>query len=153
MAEPKFVAKPGQVDFTDIRYCPVVNCVVTYKDKILLVERSPELRLYPGLWNGISGFLDDEQSVEDKAKEELLEEIFIDESQIVSMKRGKVLIQESEQYHKTWIVFPVLVEVSTSDFTVDWEAKQGKWYSRDELATLKLTPGFDEVLAEFFKKQ
>ena len=62
----KFVPAPGQTDFTNIRFAPVINCVLKYKNKILLVQRSKELRLYPDYWNGISGFLDDDKSLNDK---------------------------------------------------------------------------------------
>ena len=37
MTERKFVAQPGQVDYTSIRYAPVVNAVVTNGGKVLLV--------------------------------------------------------------------------------------------------------------------
>jgi hypothetical protein len=42
---------------------PVVNIVVSYDGKVLLVERSQELSNYPGLWNGISGYLDDHKDL------------------------------------------------------------------------------------------
>ena len=72
--EKKFTPKPGQVDYTNIRRAPVINCVLRYGDKILLVKRSAELRLYPNYWNGISGFLDDDRSVLEKVKDEIREE-------------------------------------------------------------------------------
>ncbi|HEY4161329.1 MAG TPA: hypothetical protein VGM08_04680, partial [Candidatus Saccharimonadales bacterium] len=65
MAEPKFVPKPGQVDYTNIRYAPVINTVITNSGKVLLVQRSPGMRLYPGYWSGMSGFLDDNRSIEE----------------------------------------------------------------------------------------
>ena len=101
MAEPKFVPRKNQVDYTNIRYCPVNNCVLRYKDKILLVQRSKDLRLYPGYWNGVSGFLDDDKSVKEKVYEELKDEVGITPSNVVSIKRGNVLVQESEKYKKT----------------------------------------------------
>ena len=61
MTQQPFIPRPGQVDFTNIRWCPVINCAVQYKNKILLVKRSKEMRLYPECWNGISGFLDDDK--------------------------------------------------------------------------------------------
>lgn len=78
MSKPKFKPKPGQVDFTNIRWAPVINCVVKHQDKILLVKRSKELNLYPGYWNGISGFLDDQRSLTEKVEEEIKEELGIE---------------------------------------------------------------------------
>ena len=70
----KFKPKPGQIDYTNARWAPVINCVVKYKDRILIVQRSSKLNFYPGYWNGISGFLDDKRSLEEKARDELKEE-------------------------------------------------------------------------------
>lgn len=151
MAEPIFKPKSGQTDYTNIRYCPVINCVVMHGGKILLVQRSADLNLYPNYWNGISGFLDDHQSIEDKVREELLEELYIDESQIISIERGNVLVQESRKYKKTWIVFPILVKVKTNKFDLSWEAKKAKWYEPSQINKLNLLPGFDVVVSQFIK--
>lgn len=150
--EPRFQPKPGQVDFTDVRWAPVVNCVVKYGRKILLVKRSDTLRLYPGYWNGISGFLDDKKSLEEKVQEELREELGIKKSQIVSIKLGKIFDQEAPKYKKTWIVHPVLVTVSTDAVTLDWEAREYQWLLPREVWQLKLLPGFEQVLQSFFKR-
>ena len=48
MAQPKFIPRPGQVDYTNIRYAPVVNTIVVHSGKVLLVQRSSEMRLYLG---------------------------------------------------------------------------------------------------------
>jgi len=48
-----------------------------YQNKILVVQRSKKLHFYPGYWNGISGFLDDQKNIEQKVKEELREELGI----------------------------------------------------------------------------
>ncbi|MBI2474375.1 MAG: NUDIX domain-containing protein, partial [Candidatus Taylorbacteria bacterium] len=84
MEEP-FKPRPGQVDFTYARYAPVINCVLKYGDKILLVERSPKMRLYPGLWNGIAGFLDDGKTLEEKVQEEIKEETGLSKEHIVKI--------------------------------------------------------------------
>lgn len=149
MAEPKFVPRKGQVDYTDIRYAPVVNTVVTCDGKFLLVQRSPHMRLYPGCWNGISGFLDDDRSVEEKVEQELREELGIVAEQIESLERGQVLLQEAPDYHKTWLVVPVLARVKTTSFKLDWEAQRARWYEPGEVKGLKLLPGFKAVLDQF----
>ncbi len=149
MAEPKFVPRKGQVDYTRIRYAPVVNTVVTHGGKFLLVQRSPDMRLYPGYWNGVSGFLDDDRSVEEKVRQELREELGIRGADIESLERGQVLLQEAPDYHKTWLVVPVLARVKTTGFTLDWEAQRAKWYEAPEIAELNLMPGFREVIDQF----
>lgn len=141
-----FKAKPGQVDYTHARWAPVINCVVKYEDRFLVVERSKEVGFYPGYWNGISGFLDDQRSLAQKVRDELKEELGISHRKIKSITLGEIFDQESPQHKKTWIVHPVLVDVTTNKITLDWEAKNYRWVKLAEAGKLKLLPGFDLVL-------
>ena len=147
---PIFKAKEGQVDYTNIRYAPVVNCVVRHNDTILIVQRNSKMNLYPNFWNGISGFLDDQKSIEEKAKEELQEELGIRMNDIVSIHRGAIFDQEEEKYRKTWIVHPILVDVKSNKVKLDWEAQNYKWIKVEEAKNFDLLPGFEKVLKSLF---
>jgi len=149
--QKKFKPRKGQTDFTNVRWAPVVNCVLKYKDKILVVERNKNLRLYPGYWNGISGFLDDNKSLKEKVYEELEEEVGLKKKDVLSINPGPIFDQEESKYKKTWIVHPVLVEVKTNKIKLDWEAKNYKWLKPTEANKLKLLPGFDSVLKILIK--
>jgi|SRR5271168_1671878 len=144
--EKKFKPRKGQVDFTHIHWAPVINCVLKYKDKILIVQRSKGMRLYPLYWNGISGFLDDDKSLKEKVLEELKEELGLSKKHIVSIKPGSIFHQEAPKYKKTWIVHPVLVVVNTDQIKTDWEAENYKWLTLKQVKKLKLLPGFNRVL-------
>ena len=148
--EPKFIPKSGQIDFTHARWAPVINCVVKHKDKILIVKRGMGLRLYPGLWNGIGGFLDDHKSLEEKVYEELREELGVKKSDIVSIHLGQIFDADDPQTKKTWVIHPVLVKVKTDKITLDWEADEYRWITFNEIQSLTLTPGFQEVLDALF---
>lgn len=146
MKKQAFKPKPGQLDFTKARWAPVINCVVRYRGKILVVQRSEKLNFYPGYWNGISGFLDDQRSLEQKVKDELKEEIGMRTNNIKRIKLGAIFDQEEPKYKKTWIVHPVLVDVMTDNIKLDWEAQNYQWIKPREAKTLRLLPGFDRVL-------
>lgn len=148
--KPEFIPKSGQVDYSKARWAPVINCVTKYGDRILIVERSKDLNFYPGYWNGISGFLDDDRSLEQKVKDELNEELGIGEDKVISIKLGEIFHQEEPEYKKTWIVHPVLVEVSTDEIKLDWEAQGYKWIKPEEIKNFNLLPGFDKVIETFF---
>lgn len=150
MKEKKFKPKPGQVDFTNIRWAPVINCVLKYKNNILIVQRSAEMRLYPSYWNGISGFLDDNKSLEEKVSQELKEETGLSKDNIISIEYGQIFEQDEPKYNKTWIVHPILVTVNTDNIELDWEAKTFQWIKPNEAFKLNLLPGFDKVLEAFF---
>ena len=147
----KFQLKPGQIDFTKARFAPVINCVVKYKDKILIVQRSDKLNFYPKFWNGVSGFLDDQQSLKQKVETEIKEELGIAKKSIISIKMGNIFHQEALKYKKTWIVHPVLVKVNIDKIKLDWEAQGYRWIKFSEAKKFKLLPGFDRVLREVRK--
>lgn len=151
--KPKFKPKPGQIDYTNIKRAPVINCVVKYQDKILIVKRTPKMRFYPGYWNGISGFLDDKLNIVQKVKQEMKEEVGIKEKNIISIIQGKIFKQKEPKYNKTWIVYPVLVEVRTNEIKLDWEAQNHQWIKIDEAKKFNLLPGFDKVLENVFGAQ
>lgn len=146
MPQKPFKPKPGQVDFTRVRWAPVINCVLRYRGKILLVRRSQGLRFYPGYWNGVSGFLDDRQSLQQKVVAELREELGLPASAVRQIRLGKVFDQEEPRYGKTWIVHPVLVDVKVDVVKLDWEADQHRWVTPRAAKRLKLLPGFSLVL-------
>lgn len=123
-----------------------MNRVVMYQGKMLMVQRSADLNFYPNYWNGISGFLDDHRGIEEKVREELGEELSLPSSAIVSIKLVGLFEQEAPAYRKTWIVHPVLVEVSTDQIHLDWEAQAMKWVTFAEARTHDLLPGFDKVI-------
>lgn len=146
MDKTPFKPKPGQVDFTDVRWAPVINCVLRHAGRLLVVQRSEGLDYYPGYWTGISGFLDDHRSLEEKVADEIGEELGMPRNMIESVRLGEIFDQEEPQYRKTWIVHPVLVEVGTDEVRLDWEARHYQWLSLVDIKKLNLLPGFDEVL-------
>ena len=149
---PRSTFKPhrGQTDYTNVRWAPVINCVVKYGSKILVVKRSPDLNFYPGYWNGVSGFLDDHQSLTEKVYSELKEELGLTKSQIAKIKVGDIFDQDEPKYNKTWIVHPVLVEIKTDKIKLDWEASNYKWLTFPEIKKMKLLPSFAETLKRLF---
>lgn len=146
MRKTKFKLKPGQVDYTNARWAPVINCVLKHKDKILVVQRSKKLNFYPGYWNGISGFLDDQKSLEQKISDELKEELGIQKFKIKRIMLGEIFDQEEPKYKKIWVVHPVFVTVTTDTVKLNWEGRNYRWVTLNEAKKLKLLPGFDKVL-------
>jgi ADP-ribose pyrophosphatase YjhB (NUDIX family) len=150
MPEPIFIPKPGQVDYTDIRYAPALDVVVTFNDQILLVKRSADRRLYPGYWATVDGFLDDNKSIEEKALEELEEEIGYKKSDVDRLVRGQPLLREDKSIGKTWLIVPVQAHVRTKKFSLNWEASEARWMNAADAFDLKLLPGTKLVISQFF---
>ena len=59
---------------------------------------------------------------------------------------GEIFHQEAPNYGKTWIVHPMLVEITTDKISIDWEAQNYEWIKFEDAKNYKLLPGFDKVL-------
>lgn len=147
----KFKPAKGQTDYTNITWAPVINCVLEFKGKFLIVKRNKNLNFYPNYYNGISGFLDDNKPFKEKVKKEIREELGLKISAIKSISLGNIFHQSAPKYNKIWIVHPVLVRVKTDKIKLDWEAQGFKWIDIDEAQKYKLLPGFGRVLKEVKK--
>ncbi len=147
-----FKPKPGQTDYTNAKEAPVLNCVVKFEDKILIVKRSGELGFYPGLWHGIAGFLDDGKGPLEKAKEELMEETGIGPEHVFYATGGPVFRVEDAAYEKTWHIHTVLLEVDTDKVELNWEATDHRWVALSELCGYELLPGFERVAKLMYKE-
>src|SRR3989344_8330151 len=150
MGKKVFKPKPGQTDYTNVRWAPVINCVVKHGDKILIVKRSSNMKFYPGQWNCIGGFLDDDKNLEEKVKEEMLEELEIEGKDIISMRLGEIFDFDDPRLGKTWIIHPALVEVKTDKIVLDWEGEDYRWVKPDELAGFEITPSLKKIIKDFF---
>ncbi|MFA6184445.1 MAG: NUDIX domain-containing protein [Parcubacteria group bacterium] len=144
----KFKLAKGQVNYTYIHWAPVINCVLEFQGKILIVQRNKNLNFYPNYYNGISGFLDDNKSLEEKVRNEIKEELSLKNADIKSITLGNIFHQKASKYNKTWIVHPILVRVKTNKIKLDWEAQNFKWIDINDASKYKLLPGFNKVLAE-----
>ena len=122
-----------------------------FKGKILIVQRNKNLNFYPNYYNGISGFLDGNKSLEEKVKEEIQEELGLKSSAVKSISLGNIFRQNAPKYDKTWIVHPVLVRVKTDKIKLDWEAQSFKWIDIDDAQKFKLLPGFSRIIKEVKK--
>jgi 8-oxo-dGTP pyrophosphatase MutT (NUDIX family) len=133
----------GRIDYTNSDKAPALSIFLTHEDKILMLRRSHAVLHYKGLWNGVGGYIDEPVSLKEKVLEELKEELQLSKEDIKKMIFGEVsLIKDN---HLTWILHPVLVQVSDAfKPKLDWEHTSCKWITLDEFHTLKTVPGCKE---------
>lgn len=144
---PKF--SDGRIDYSNSNKAPVLTCFVKYGDKILLLKRSDKVRTYQGLWNSVAGYLDDFRSLEEKALEELREELGITVDIIKQAKLGRPYELVDDEAKKIWIIFPVLVELNKEPvIKLDWEHTDYKWIDPADLKSFNIVPGLDKTLAK-----
>ena len=138
----------GRIDYSNSNRAPVLTCFVKYADKILLLKRSDKVRVYQGLWNSVAGYLDEFRPLEEKAQEELREELGIAAEIIKQTKLGQPYELYDESVGKIWIIFSVLVELNQEPvIKLDWEHTKYCWVSLEEVKNFDIVPGLDKTMA------
>ncbi|GEM_PF-785037 len=107
----------------------VATAVIQNGDRFFIAKRADTKVIEPGLWEFITGFVEDHEAVEDTILRELVEEInthgtIVRELDTIQMLKGST----------RWIIVPFLVSVNdTNIHTTPGEHSMGKWVTWDEL--------------------
>ncbi len=147
---PKF--PDGRINYSNSDTAPVITVFVKYQDKILLLKRSNEVRVYQGKWNTVAGYLDEPKSLREKAMEEIQEELGISEDNILLFRVGESYKFTDAKVSKTWIVYPVLIELKNKpDIKLDWEHTEYKWIKTEKLRKFDIVSKLDKGLENISK--
>ncbi len=142
---PRF--NDGRIDYRSSTHMPVVVCFLWYDDKILLLKRSEHVAHYKGKWNAISGHLDELESVEEKALQEIEEEVGITKAEVASVKKGKIYRMEDKTIGKTWIIHPLMIRLKTKPLIrLDKEHTEYLWIDQKDLTKYDRLPELEHVL-------
>ena len=142
---PKF--SDGRIDYSKSDIAPVVTVFIRYKGKVLLLKRSDRVGTYPGRWNTVTGYIDEMKTIREKVLEEIEEEIGISDEDILSYDFGESYEFKDVGVNKTWIVYPVLVELKDKPvIRLDWEHTEYRWIKPDEIKNFDIVPMLDESL-------
>ncbi len=135
---------------TSLRPTDVVTCFLVRKDtseaRLLLVKRSQGVGSYQGHWAGVSGFVEAGVTPEEQAFTEIREETSLQKDQVLLLKRGQVVEHIDQSLGRRWLIHPFLFEVRQPEsITLDWEAKELRWISPDELTSYATVPKLYEA--------
>ncbi len=103
------------------------------------------------MWNTVAGYLDEFKPLEEKVCEELQEELGITADLIKQIKLGEPYEFNDKNINRTWIIFPVLVELSKEPIIkLNWEHTEYKWIDPADLKKFDIVPNLEETLARVF---
>jgi isopentenyldiphosphate isomerase len=141
------IRKDGRIDYTTARKAPVLTIFIRFNKKILLLKRSQEVLTYKGKWNTVAGYLDQLRPLDEKVKEELSEELGFNEKDITSYYLGSTYSFDDEEIQKTWVIFPVLVDLNDKPkIVLDWEHTDYKWIYPEEIDQYDTVPNAKKSL-------
>ena len=131
-----------------MRSTKIVTSFITNNDKFLLLKRSEKVKSMKGLWAGVSGIIEKNETPLERAKIEIFEEVGIKESDIKLLKSSDLIRIESPQYkNHEWEIFPFLFETATTEIILNWENSEFKWINADELSNYETVPSLEKVLS------
>ena len=121
----------------------VLGTLVMQNNKILILKRSRKVLTYTWLWDFVGWYLDDAKPPEQKAIDELEEEIGISGSEdVLSIQCLKRIVQYDDVINKVWVNFPTMIILKdNAQIILDEEHDEYKWVTKDELEKYELVPG------------
>ena len=130
-----------------MRSTKIVTSFIKNKNKLLILKRSDKVRSMKGLWSGVSGLIEKEETPINRAKIEIFEEVGIIEDKITLVKAIEKIKISSPQYENhEWIVFPFLFETKQTEIKLNWENSEYKWINHNELKNYETVPSLDKIL-------
>ena len=126
-------------------YIEVHICHIKNKEhKFLMLKRSERSKIYPGIWQMVTGKIDTGESTSDAVKRELAEETGLKaENLFVVPKINSFYFPTSDKI----VLSPVfLAIVNSTDVTISDEHSEYKWVSYDEAIKIIYWPNQIESL-------
>ncbi len=128
------------------KFQDVVTVFLTHHSKVLLLKRSSKVSTYKGHWAGVSGYLENEDPL-NQAYTEMAEEVGLGRKDVTLLRVGKPLEIVDESRDRAWRVHPFLFAVYDPEkIRLDWEHIEFRWVRPEELAGLRTVPALKETL-------
>lgn len=120
----------------------VTSAIIKNKGKYLIAKRSNTKEFAPGVWEFISGFIEEKTPAEDTVLRELQEELNIPGK--ITKSFDAITTTSSED---KWIVIPYHVEVNTRYIKPkENEHSEIRWVTKEELINYTELLGIDSLL-------
>ena len=130
-----------------MRSTKIVTSFIRDNEKLLILKRSEKVKSMKGLWAGISGIIESNETPLRRAKVEIFEEVGITEDKITLIKSAQEMRINSPQYENhEWEVFPFLFETNNQEIKLNWENSEYKWIDIKELENYETVPSLEKVL-------
>ncbi len=125
----------------------IITCFLRNGNKILILKRSNKVKSMKGLWAGISGIIEKNETPLSRAKIEIFEELGISHDQIQLVKEAAEIRILSPQYENhEWKIYAFLFEVVNPKINLNWENSEYKWINAEEISNYETVPSLEKVL-------
>jgi len=110
----------------------IVTSFLIKNGKVLILKRSDKVGSFRGKWAGVSGFIEDENSLE-AALREIKEETGIDSKYLELLKIGVPFDIKDIMNDTIWSINPFLFLFKGEKINIDWEHDTFEWVYPKEI--------------------
>ncbi len=136
-------ADAGTVELPHVTAKPVVSAFLRNRGRYLVVRRSEKVGSFQGRWSAVSGYVEGDEDLRDRALQEIHEETRISQAKFVA--QGSPVTTRAGS--TAFVVHPFLFDVGTRTVTLDWENVESRWLTPEELDALETVPRLKDVLS------
>ncbi|MFN2250546.1 MAG: NUDIX hydrolase [Anaerolineae bacterium] len=112
------------------------------RDRVLLIRRSPESRVMPGMLNGVGGHVEAGEGLAESARREVLEETGLH----ITGLRLVGLLHVTEVHQQEGVLVAVFTAQAQCDDGTPSAEGELRWVAADELGDLDLVPDLRQLL-------
>ncbi|MDY0212349.1 MAG: NUDIX domain-containing protein [Desulfuromonadaceae bacterium] len=124
----------------------VVTGFLRHAGKILLLQRSDQVKTYRGCWAAVSGHLEGDSPFAHMLVE-IAEETTLCPDQVELRAQGAVLEKADHNIGCHWRIYPFLFEVlAPEEIQTDWEHQDWHWVDIEEIGRYVTVPRLREAL-------
>ena len=132
-----------------LREIHAVTCFLESGGRILILLRSQHVSTYRGVWGGVSGVIDEEQTADGQALREIEEETGLSREDLELTRKGEPLLIDDKMIGIRKVVYPYLFHVKDPNkVKIDWEHKEIKWIKPEDIDNYETMPKLKETLAQ-----
>ena len=124
----------------------VVTSILTKDGKILLLKRGQRVSTYRGKWAGVSGYLEENETLLERAIREIEEETGLSREEVKLLKQGEIMEFVDENTGRTWRIHPFLFKSDREEIKIDWEHEEYRWIEREKLKEYDTVPKLEDVI-------
>ncbi len=134
-------ADEGYVEIPGVSVKDAITVIVRRKEKVLILKRSQSVGSCKGRWAGVSGHVEGDEPMEDRAMKEIREETGM-KARIIG--KGEPILARDRAL--VWKIHPFLAEVDDgTEPEIDWEHSKYRWIEPEEVYDYNTVPKLDRV--------
>jgi len=132
----------------------VVTCLLKHNGKLLILKRSDKVRTYKGLWGGVAGYVEDDETPYETAVKEIKEEVGIERGNVRLIKKSDP-VRFTDCYNGKkydWIIYSFLFTIEKDvKVKIDWEHTEFRWILPSEIEKYNTVPHLKEIVSKIFE--